>query len=247
MGPTASNIFLGHFIEATPATRDQEHIHIVLDCFPQIPDRTAFLLGQGPDPFPFMLDGIDRLVTAGASIIVIPCNSAGYFRERLMGASGAEIVDWIGVAADIGGGGPVGLLATTGTYRVRRWEQALESHGSPVLLPKRRDQDRLMTVIYGPRGIKSGHPGPHAVSELLSVADALAGRGAERLMLACTELPLLMPASDARWPIPALDPAIAVARHVVRRVGPRRGRDQSQGPAQPTGPSIASAFIERYR
>jgi aspartate racemase len=217
MGPAASHAFLGHLINETPAQRDQDHIHVLLDCFPQIPDRTDFLTGKGPDPVPLMLAGVDRLTTAGAGIIVMPCNSACFFRERLIAASGADIVDWIAVAADVPGCARIGLLATAGTYRARTWQRALERNGMSVLVPGRRDQDRLMTVIYGPRGVKSGRHGPGELSELGSVAAALARRGAEQLLLACTELPLLMPAAASWWPVPAVDPAIAVARHVVGR------------------------------
>lgn len=219
MGPAASHAFLGHFIGATPATRDQDHIHVILDCFPQIPDRTEFLMGKGPDPLPLMRAGIDRLMAAGASMIVMPCNSADSFRERLMAATGADIIDWVGVAAGTAGDGPVGLLATAGTYRARRWQRALEARGGTVLVPGRRDQDRLMSVIYGPGGIKSGRAGARELGELRSVARALAARGARRLMLACTELPLLLPAADSRWPVLAVDPAIEVACHVIRRAG----------------------------
>jgi len=46
MGPEATLDLFYKIIKATPVKKDQDHIHIIIDNFPQIPDRTAFLLGK---------------------------------------------------------------------------------------------------------------------------------------------------------------------------------------------------------
>ena len=53
MGPEATADLFLKIIHATPATLDQEHLRIIVDNNPQIPDRTAAIMGHGPDPYPF--------------------------------------------------------------------------------------------------------------------------------------------------------------------------------------------------
>jgi aspartate/glutamate racemase len=46
MGPSATAVFYEHLIAMTDASCDQEPLHVVIDSFSQIPDRTDFLLGD---------------------------------------------------------------------------------------------------------------------------------------------------------------------------------------------------------
>lgn len=50
MGPLATVEFMLKIISQTPAHNDQEHIPMVVSSVPQIPDRTAFIMGHGQDP-----------------------------------------------------------------------------------------------------------------------------------------------------------------------------------------------------
>lgn len=76
MGPLATADFYTKFVRLTPARTDQEHPRVFIDSNPKIPDRTAGLFGQGPDPAPALVATAQGLVRAGADVIVIPCNSA---------------------------------------------------------------------------------------------------------------------------------------------------------------------------
>jgi aspartate/glutamate racemase len=53
----------------------------------------------------------------------------------------------------------------------------------------------------------------------MEVAAALRDRGAGAFLLACTELPLVVPPSSTLWPAPAIDPAVFVARRTVVAAG----------------------------
>lgn len=216
MGPAASAAFLTTLVAATPAGHDQEHLRVLLDSNPQIPDRTAFLLGAGPDPRLALLDSARRLRAAGATCLVMPCNTANVFVPYLAQRVPLSIVPWISTAvAAVPGSGPVGILATDGTILSQVYQRALARVGRAAVEPVPGERAVIMRSIYGPEGVKRGTLSPHARESLLAVASALVERGAERLLLGCTELPLLLPEDADEWPVPATDPGLAVARRIV--------------------------------
>src|SRR5439155_4399654 len=79
MGPAATALFFRRLIEATSAKTDQEHLHVVIDSDPSIPDRTKALLEGGPSPAPQLIEMARRLQMMGAELIVMPCNTAHVF------------------------------------------------------------------------------------------------------------------------------------------------------------------------
>jgi len=142
MGPEATLAFFGQIIAATPAVRDQEHLRVVIDSNPKVPDRTAAILAGGASPVPAMTAGIRALQAAGADFVVIPCVSAHAFIDELK-AAGMPIVSMFEAAvAYIRERHPairtVGLLATTGTLRAGRFTAELGAAGIRVLEPEAR-------------------------------------------------------------------------------------------------------------
>jgi aspartate racemase len=219
MGPRATAAFYEHLITMTDASCDQEHLHVVIDSFPQIPDRTDFLLGRGDDPRPAMIHGLERLRAAGCAFAVIPCNTANVFRVELAETVGLEVVDWIGLAtaaATDRGYTRIGILATTGTLSSRVYQMALADAGALAISPSPREQAVIMNAIYGVHGVKAGDRTGSARDDLAVVAGNLVGRGAQGLLLACTELPLVAPEGDSIWGGMAVDPSTVVARAVIQ-------------------------------
>jgi aspartate racemase len=79
MGPAATVELFRRIVAYTPAQRDQDHIPIVIDNNPKIPDRGPFLVNGGPDPRPALCRSARRLEKMGASFIAMPCNTAHVF------------------------------------------------------------------------------------------------------------------------------------------------------------------------
>ena len=52
MGPAATVDLMQKVIDATPATRDQEHVPMIVWNVPQIPDRNTFIAGGSSSPCP---------------------------------------------------------------------------------------------------------------------------------------------------------------------------------------------------
>ncbi|MFI6695702.1 aspartate/glutamate racemase family protein [Streptomyces sp. NPDC050433] len=216
MGPAATADFYTTLVSMTPGRTDQEHLRTVIWSDPTIPDRTEALLGDGPDPTPWLLNGSRVLREAGATVIAIPCNTAHAFVPRITDHVGLPIIHMIGEAArDLTALQPpvrtAGLLATTGTVRAGLYQEWLDRHGIQLVLPSADEQDQVMAAI---RAVKAGDRAA-ARAPLADAAHQLTRRGAQAVIAGCTEVPLGLPADSVD--VPLVDPAVSLARALIRR------------------------------
>src|SRR4051812_27943024 len=100
MGPAATVDFLRRVVAATPATRDQDHLRLLVDSNPAVPDRTAALLGAGPDPTPVLVAMARGLEAQGADLLVMPCNTASAFADGVQRAVTVPLLRWPDVVAE---------------------------------------------------------------------------------------------------------------------------------------------------
>jgi aspartate racemase len=202
MGPAATAEFLRRVIEATPASRDQDHLHILVDNDPAVPDRTAALLGEGPDPTPHLVTMARRLAGAGAQLFVMPCNTASAFAAGLVAEVPIPLLRWnAAVAAGLADHAPgvtrLGLLATSGTIAAGVYAEPLARLGVELVVPAAAAQERVMALI---RARKGGTPGSQLIGDLRAAADDLRAAGAQAVLLACTELSDIASGSgDSSW------------------------------------------------
>jgi aspartate racemase len=211
MGPAATVAFLARVQALTPAEGDADHIRVVMDLNPQVPDRNTrpgeaeVVLGQ-------MAEG---LAAAGAEVIAMPCNTAhaqaGAIRAACE-AKGMGFIDMIAATADAAaasGAKRIGVLATPGGERL--YIEALAARGLDTVLLEGADREAFMALVYG---VKRGDVGEAARAGMLRLAQALADAGAHGLIAGCTEVPLLLKAEDA--PIPLTDSAEVLAQACVQ-------------------------------
>lgn len=216
MGPEATADLFSKIIASTPAARDQEHLRILVDCIPQVPDRTEAIRGLGESPAPVLRAAARRLETWGAELIAIPCNTAHYYHREISAAVGVPVLHIMReTAASIRRGHPAattaGVLATTGTLETALYAQALAGAGLTELAPPPEIQGQVMEAIYA---IKAGDRQPARVL-LMRAAAALAEAGAEVVIAGCTEVPLALRPGDLD--VPLIDATLVLARAVVRR------------------------------
>jgi aspartate racemase len=222
MGPAASAHFCLRIAQLTAARRDQDHLHVILDSDPSVPDRTDFLLGRGEDPAPALITMASRLVAAGADLLVMACNSASPFTAQVAEAVPVQIIDWAGesvsaLLADSSPATAVGLLATEGTAASGVYQRHLMESGATIICPDQAMQAQVTAAIHD---VKAAVPGLGKRREaVLQVARGLAAQGAGSLLIACTELSLLFSTADVDWPAPVTDAADAVAAGTVVLAG----------------------------
>lgn len=224
MGPEATLGLFEKIIANTPATRDQDHLRVIIDSNAKIPDRTPAILGQGETPVPAIIESGRTLERAGADFIVIPCVSAHFFLDELSGQLTLPILSLFdAVAEELERQQPVpaavGLLATTGTIHGGRFQERLQKRGIDTLVPGLDDQKRVMSVIYRVKATSSGAGREEMRSELRSVVTTLVDRGAQAIVAGCTEIPLVLRSQDV--PLPFFDSLVVLARAAIVRAGRR--------------------------
>jgi aspartate racemase len=222
MGPEATLDCFDKLIKNTQADKDQDHLRVLIDCNPKVPDRTAAIYGNGESPVPFMLNSARGLVLAGADFIIIPCVSAHVFLNDLqqqIDIPFISIFDAVSEAIQIVD--PpikvVGLLATTGTVHGRLFQKRLAQSNIDTVVPEKENQERMMTFIYEIKANQIVANRKKVRTELLEVANSLVGTGAKGVIAGCTEVPLVLSSEDLQ--VPFFDPLLILARAAIREAG----------------------------
>lgn len=235
VGPFAGLDLQAKILQATPAVRDQDHLPVIALSWPgNIPDRTAFLLGEtSVNPAGPVLEQLALLSRMGATVAAVPCNTM--HAPPIFNVIEAGVAQFDRplrllhiireTAAHLRTEYPelrrIGVLSTTGTAQARVYPDILEPLGYAVVSPPAEMQDDLIhPAIYDPTyGIKAhGRATERAGSDLLRGVRALQESGAEAIILGCTELPLALP-ETAVGGIPLVDPTRVLARALVGAVG----------------------------
>ena len=215
MGPMATVEFYRRLVVNTWAEIDQDHLHIVIDNDPTLPDRTGALLRGTESPGPGLCAMARRLEAAGAEVLAMPCNTAHAFIEEIRSSVRIPMVDMIEETATAIGRPRVGVLASNGTIETGLYQRVLKSHGIEAIVPEPKDQAVVMNVIFA---IKAGRQPARLVHRIEPVVERLAEAGAKVALAACTELSLLSGESMAIEWIDALD---ILVRATLRAAGAR--------------------------
>ena len=195
MGPLATADLYTKIIQSTPAKTDQEHIPVVIYADPRVPDRTEALVGRGEDPTPWLVHGARQLQKSGADFIVIPCNTAHAFLPDVQPEVQTPILSMIDAAADaIAARYPeastVGLLATNGTINSEIYQRALRARGIDTIVPDNDLQRECVMAAIGQ--VKAGNVSDESTDCLRRAGESLLERGADVLLAACTEIPVVL-------------------------------------------------------
>lgn len=212
MGPAATVDFLGKLVALTPATCDQDHLPVVVAHMPQVPDRSAAILGRGADPLPGLQRGIDLLNSSKVGLVVIPCNSSHHWFEQMSAASHAPILHIArACVARVPVGGRTCVLATRGALASGFYQRELARHGTPWEVPDPVTEQGLVDECI--RLIKAGQP-ELAGALLDEVLVRTRERGTEAVIMGCTELPIAAAFAD-RHDLMLIDSTLELARSTV--------------------------------
>lgn len=217
MGPLATCDLMRKVIEHTDANCDQEHVHIVVDCNTNIPDRTGAILSGGADPVPEMTKSAVGLEKMGADVLIVPCNTAHYFLPRVSAGFTIPILSMPEETAKYlreCGIKKAAILATDGTVRTGIYEKGMRDNGVEFLYPDQQEQSLVMSLIYD--CVKAGKPCTQK-EQVMDMCRRMMAEGAETFVLACTELPIAF--AEMALPVPTADPTDILACAAVRWVG----------------------------
>ena len=216
MGPLATADLFRKITLLTDAACDNEHIRVYIDSNARIPDRTAAILSGGPDPVPEMASALRSLERCGADCVIMPCNTAHYFYDRLAAALPVPVLNMPRLtAADAKAAGchKLGILATDGTLLAETYQIACRDIGLEWAAPGEQAQKGIMSIIYDE--IKQGK---RVDMQLFNAAvDDLHAQGCDMAVLGCTELSLVK--RDEHLGPFFIDSTEVLCKHAMRACG----------------------------
>lgn len=218
MGPEATANFYSEIVHLTPAKKDQEHLPVLIYSLPQVPDRSTCITSGSREIVPYLTHAVRKLQSGGASFIAIPCNTVHYYHADMQRAVRIPVLNMITETADAvqrehPKAKTIGLLATSGTVRSKLYENEFTKRGLNVLLPRETTQQCcVMDAVYS---IKSGGSKQTQAALLAKAANELIARGAEVIVLGCTEIPLAFDVKRSR--VPVVNATQVLARAAIRQ------------------------------
>lgn len=207
MGPAATVAFLQRILELTPAREDEDHVRVLMDMNPQVPNRHR----DPPGAKEALGAMAARLRDMGAEVLAMPCNTAHAHADAIR-AAGVPFLDMIELtAAEAAGQGAtrVGVLATPGGQDL--YVAELERRGLTPVTPAVGGRRAFLDLVFA---IKAGDVGDDRRTEMRALARALTDAGAEAIIAGCTEIPLVMGPGDVS--VLLIDSAEVLARACVR-------------------------------
>ncbi|AGA67754.1 aspartate racemase [Desulfitobacterium dichloroeliminans LMG P-21439] len=218
MGPLATVDIFHKIVSMTEATIEQEHIHIIVDNNPGIPDRLNFLLRDGESPEKALVQSAIRLQCMGAAVLIMPCHTAHYFYDDVKKYVDIDFINMVDeTAKEVVKALPtckrIGLLATKGTYNAGVYDKIFAPYGIEVVKPNFEGQQALADLILA---VKHGQP-TFDLTNIYRVLDQLKDKNAEITVLGCTELPIAFAKFNIKENY--IDPTTVLARTAIRYTG----------------------------
>ena len=215
LGPEATLDFYAKVLELTPAQRDQEHLHLLIDSNPGVPNRNDAVAGTGPSPGPALAAMAARLEHAGADFLVMVCNAAHAFQAEIKAAVSVPFISLIeetcaATLQAVPGLTTVGVLGSSGCLDTGLYQTAFAERGVTPLVLEGDERDIFMTLLYR---IKAGDKSSEVCRVMRALTDSLVARGAQVIVAGCTEVPLVLTA-DA-LPCPLVNSTDVLAQRTV--------------------------------
>lgn len=241
VGPEAGYDLARKILLQTQANGDSDHLPVVLISEPaKVTDRSSYLLGcSDQNPANAVFEIVKSLVQVGASVIGIPCNTmhAKPIFDRLISLLESEkmnvsVIHMIEqtvsyICRYYSQIKKVGLVCTMGTYGSGVYDHAFsEEVNLDLLVPDRVLQEQVHLAIYHQDyGLKAcfNPVSEKARKKLSEVIEYLSKRGAEAIILGCTEIPLAFPEREL-FGMVCIDPTHVLARALIKAVAPHKLR-----------------------
>lgn len=208
LGPVATVDFMQRVIDLTPVECEQDHVHMLVDQNPSVPNRQDAIMHGGESPAAALAAMALRLQKSGADFLVMPCNTAHAFEDDIINATEIPFVSIVEAAMDElpATCKRVGILETPACRKARLYQREFANSDRILESLGEAQCKELMRVVYE---VKSGRLGSEQRSEIKSLVAALLARGVEAIIVACTEIPLILKSEDASVPLISTTDALA--------------------------------------
>ena len=203
MGPDATVDFMAKVIAMTDSGNDQDHIHMIVDQDPTIPNRQRAIREGLTDVTDALGAMAKRLEDAGADFLVMVCNTAHIFLDGVHANTSIPFINIVDESvSEIDRICPdarqVGVMATDGCLNTEIYQDAIVASGRTPLVPEGAAMERLMSLITA---IKAGNQGEDIRQSMQASANALVDRGADVIIAGCTEIPIVFEGENCKVPV----------------------------------------------
>lgn len=219
MGPLATVDLFGKLVDYDAATTDQGHVRVLVDDNTNIQDRTGAILAGNDIPVKEITASAQLLEKAGAQVLIMGCNTAHFFYKQ---AAASVKIPFLSIIEETcreirrRGFHTVGLMATVGTTNFKIYQNVMEEQGITCLVPSEEKLQAVHRFIY--EGVKAGDFA-YDTAGIQAAVTELCGKGAQALILGCTELPVAFDKYPLTSPVPLIDPTAELAKSALRFVG----------------------------
>lgn len=151
--------------------------------------------------FSMIADATKKLEQNGCDFIIIACNSLQFFIERLQPLVKIPIISIVSIVKGYIKNKDyktIGILATDTTIRKDIYGKFLKSADIKLLIPNEADQKTVEEIILNEIG---GKASINDTIKLKNIISNLEKHGAESILLACTELPLVIKQAEVGIPL----------------------------------------------
>lgn len=218
MGPDATIDFMAKVTSMTGSGRDQDHVHMIVDQDPTVPNRRDAIAGNDEAAAAVsahLANMAHRLESAGADFLVMVCNTAHVFLDQVHANRGIPFFSIIDESiAEIERLCPaaktVGVMATDGCLDAGIYQAAVEASGRSAIVPDSDGKIQLMRLIDA---IKAGEQGSDIADDMEAVARQLVDRGADVIVGGCTEIPIVFEGDG--FAVPVISSTNVLARKTI--------------------------------
>lgn len=194
-----------------PETTSEFYLDVVFSC--QKKDnasRPAIIMSSVPLPYkieedlilrnegaeryiPFLTKEAQRLEKAGADFIVMPCNSLHVFINELRKAVKIPVLSIVEETVNFlkqKQMNNIGIVSTSATIKNKLYENAFAENGITYVVPNELQQAKMGKFILN---LVVGQQKNRDREELISIINDFGDKGLDCVILACTDLQLLIP------------------------------------------------------
>lgn len=155
------------------------------------------------DSYEILLNACLSLKKSGVDAIVLGANTAHMYADKIekeVELPLIHIATETAKAITVQKIKTIGLLGTSFSMEMDFYKDCLKSFGLDVLIPEKKEtRDYIQHVLKEELG--RGIINPESKQNYIQIANELTERGAEGIILGCTEIPLLIDQSDFSFPI----------------------------------------------
>lgn len=162
-----------------------------------------------------LVDSTRSLAESGADFAIIPANTVHIVIDEVQKRSSIPVLNMLDIVSDTcrkNDRKTVGVLGTRWTMAGHLYQKPFEKVGITEMIPSDDEQHVIQKAIFSEL-IPHGLARDETVTDLIRIVHRMQDRGCDAVILACTELPLVLNTDNCG--IPAFDTTAILAQAAV--------------------------------